>query len=281
LAAAADGELEPADAAWADPHIDRCPGCRRTIRAIGDVAATYAAWSPATAPTWLRAATLAEVQAQEPAVASARRAALSTALVSATLVTAASAALLVGGARSLRPDDVAFGGARLPDVAHSMEMAAIAAAPLVRSGRRHAPAKHPARERLVARVLARASSLTALTPRPAAGPSAPALGLRLEPVPAPRRLSAPPATTVDAPEPASAPPASDAATGALDTPTTTAVAAVVAAPDSPSTGEVPAPQTAASPPPPTPAVMPPPPVPAGSGDAGSRGPCGRGDRRHG
>jgi anti-sigma factor RsiW len=69
LAAAADGELDAADAAWADPHVDRCPSCVRTIRAMEETAATYAAWSPAPAPSWLRAATLAELEGAPPAPA--------------------------------------------------------------------------------------------------------------------------------------------------------------------------------------------------------------------
>jgi RNA polymerase sigma-70 factor (ECF subfamily) len=64
LAAAADGELDAADAAWADPHVARCPTCVRTITAMGETAATYAAWSPAPPPPWLRAATLADLEAE-------------------------------------------------------------------------------------------------------------------------------------------------------------------------------------------------------------------------
>jgi DNA-directed RNA polymerase specialized sigma24 family protein len=112
LAAAADGELEPADAAWADPHVARCSTCPRTIRAMRGAAATYAAWSPAATPSWLRAATLAEVGTREPpTMGAARRAALPAAQVGATLATAASAASLAGGARSLRPAEVSLGGA--------------------------------------------------------------------------------------------------------------------------------------------------------------------------
>jgi len=64
LAAAADGELDAADAAWADPDVERCPSCVRTIAAMGETAATYAAWSPAPPPPWLRAATLADLEAE-------------------------------------------------------------------------------------------------------------------------------------------------------------------------------------------------------------------------
>ena len=59
LAAACDGELAAADAGWADPHVERCPTCPRTRRAMDEAAATYAAWSPALPPSWLRGATLA------------------------------------------------------------------------------------------------------------------------------------------------------------------------------------------------------------------------------
>ena len=68
LAAAADGELVGADATWADPHVTRCAACPRTIRAMAVAAATYAAWSPASPPSWLRAATLADVGAETPAI---------------------------------------------------------------------------------------------------------------------------------------------------------------------------------------------------------------------
>jgi DNA-directed RNA polymerase specialized sigma24 family protein len=64
LAAAADGELGAADAAWADPHVERCSSCVRTIAAMRETAATYAAWSPAPPPPWLRAATLADLEAE-------------------------------------------------------------------------------------------------------------------------------------------------------------------------------------------------------------------------
>ena len=40
LAAASDGELAAADAAWADPHVESCPTCPRTRRAMDKAAAT-------------------------------------------------------------------------------------------------------------------------------------------------------------------------------------------------------------------------------------------------
>jgi DNA-directed RNA polymerase specialized sigma24 family protein len=69
LAAASDGELAAADAAWADPHVESCPTCPRTRRAMDEAAATYAAWSPAVPPSWLREATLAELGAEAPTAA--------------------------------------------------------------------------------------------------------------------------------------------------------------------------------------------------------------------
>ncbi|MEN3284867.1 MAG: hypothetical protein V7607_6007, partial [Solirubrobacteraceae bacterium] len=109
LAAAADGELDAADAGWADPHVERCPTCVRTIRAMDEAAETYAAWSPAPSPSWLRAATLADAATEEettaaPAAGASVRAALPAALLGATCVTGAFAALLVGTARSLHDD---------------------------------------------------------------------------------------------------------------------------------------------------------------------------------
>ncbi|HEX6621926.1 MAG TPA: hypothetical protein VF024_19840, partial [Solirubrobacteraceae bacterium] len=69
LAAASDGELGPADAGWADPHVASCPTCPRTRRAMDQAAAGYAAWSPAIPPSWLREATLAEMGTAAPAAA--------------------------------------------------------------------------------------------------------------------------------------------------------------------------------------------------------------------
>jgi DNA-directed RNA polymerase specialized sigma24 family protein len=68
LVAGADGELDAADSAWADPHLACCPTCVRTVRALESIAATYAAWSPAPAPAWLREAALAELGAPSPAL---------------------------------------------------------------------------------------------------------------------------------------------------------------------------------------------------------------------
>lgn len=117
LAAAVDGELQGADATWADPHVERCSMCPRSIRAMAEAVALYAAWSPAIPPVWLGAATLAEVEKDEAALVEAAPprgrvpAAVSAALVGATLATAASATLLVS--TGVRNDDTVAGGARL------------------------------------------------------------------------------------------------------------------------------------------------------------------------
>jgi DNA-directed RNA polymerase specialized sigma24 family protein len=277
LAAAADGELAPADAAWADPHVERCAACRRTIRALRTAAATYAAWSPAPAPTWLRGATLAEVAAGEPAVASARQPVLSATLVSATLVTAASAALLVVGAGSLRGDEVSLGGARLAGAGRTMPMAAIVAGP-VGAGQRARRAESRARERPVVPLRSRASSAVA---PPAAGPppaSRPAPSARrvsrLELAPTRRLASSAPVSDVGAPG-TSAP--VDTAAPAADAPVaantgTTAVAAAASTSASPPPAEPPPAQTAAALPPPK-TVVTPPPVPAGADEDGGQPPC--------
>ncbi|HEX7299358.1 MAG TPA: sigma factor-like helix-turn-helix DNA-binding protein [Solirubrobacteraceae bacterium] len=274
LAAGVDGELDPAEAAWADPHLERCPTCQRTIRALRDAATTYAAWSPAAAPSWLRAATLAEIGEQEPAPAAAPRPARAATLVSATLVTAASAALLVGSVRSLRPAEVSLGGARLSDAAHSVQMAAIAKAPLV--GPRHRPtrAEDAAPGRLGARVPAAVPPRTTLSP-PQAVPPVPAR--RHHSVRGPERKrrapSTVPAAAIEAPEPAGAQtpaevpaPSSSSTAAAPAGASTTPVAAAAAAPAGPPTGAT---------------ATPPPPAPAADDQDGAPTPCGRGDARDG
>jgi DNA-directed RNA polymerase specialized sigma24 family protein len=219
LAAAADGELDAADAAWADPHVERCATCVRTIRAMDQAAATYAAWSPAPAPSWLRAATLADLEAERVAperVASGVRSALPAALLGATCVTGAFAALLVGTARSLHEEGAPAGGARLPEGAHAMQLAAAPVATPHHHRVRHARRAKPARAGTFVTV-------RVVQPVAAAGGPAPVLHAR------PQRVlhSAPPPAT-----PAPAPPAPAAAT---DAPTPTALAAAVApAPDPPS-----------------------------------------------
>jgi DNA-directed RNA polymerase specialized sigma24 family protein len=273
LAAADDGELEPADAGWADPHVARCPTCPRTIRALRGAAATYAAWSPPATPSWLRAATLAEVETREPpTVAPARRAALPAVLVSATLATAAWAALLVGGARSLRPDEVSLGAARRPDAARSMQMAAIARAPLVGGGH-HRSRGTDGVPRRIARDSARAARVVSLAPARSA-PAQRAVS-RLEPTPTRRPASVPPAPVVDAPV---APVAGSADVPADEPPAAPAVAAAAAAPASSAPSQPPTEQAAATLPPPKTVVTPPPPVPAGDDDG--RASCGASDGHH-
>ena len=256
LASGADGELDAADSAWADPHVDRCPTCVRTIRAMDEAAATYAAWSAAPAPSWLRAATLADLEAEradpDRGGGVGVRAALPAALVSATCVTGAFAALLVGTARSLHEDAPASGGARLPESAHAMQLAA---AP-VATPRRHHRARHERRP-------ARATTFVAarvVQPAPAAPAVArPVLVARPQRT---HRPSKPPAAATPAPAPGSdAAPSADAATP-------TAVAAAVApAPDPP------------SPPASKVDVAAPPPAPSADDDRWAAGPCHWHDRR--
>jgi DNA-directed RNA polymerase specialized sigma24 family protein len=272
LAAAADGELDAADAAWADPHVERCPTCVRSIRAMHEAAATYAAWSPAASPSWLRAATLADVAAETataaPAEVAPARTALPAALLGATCVTGAFAALLVGTAQSLHEDGPTAGGARLPDGARSMHLAAASV---------DAPARPRARRvrreggtRSSALIVARVAQPVGASPVVAhAAPPA------LRPRPQRKRRPAP-APSVPAPAPAPAPVASDAAPDEpsleADAATTTAVAATAQTPPAP------------DPPPATPpskldVVSPPPPVPTGDDDRWAAGPCGWHDRR--
>ena len=150
LGAAADGELGPADAGWADPHVTHCATCPRTRRALEEAAATYAAWSPAVAPRWLRAATLAELGAEVPAVAAPAAAAatsprlgLSTAVLGAALLGVAFAALALSTAATLRQGDPATHGNGLADATRSLQ---VAGAPT------RAAARPPARRRAVRHV---------------------------------------------------------------------------------------------------------------------------------
>jgi DNA-directed RNA polymerase specialized sigma24 family protein len=277
LAAAADGELDAADAAWADPHVERCPTCVRTIRAMDEATATYAAWSPAASPSWLRAATLADVRAEAaapaPATVASARAMVPAALLGATCVTGAFAALLVGTSQSLHDDALAPGGARLPDGARSMQMAAASAsAPRHRRARRaHRPRATPNATFVVARI----AQPTAAPPPAGRRDAAPALVPTSKP--RPQRKSgpapAPPAATAPAPAPA------DEAPVTADTATTTAVAATV-----PSTAPAPRPpaQPPRTPPPPSKldVVTPPPPVPTDDENRWAAGDCNWHDRRH-
>jgi Sigma-70, region 4/Putative zinc-finger len=273
LAAAADGELDAADAAWADPHVLHCPTCPQTRRAMLEAAATYAAWSSAAPPSWLREATLADVGAEAQGIApvpvapgppprrARRRAAgawatprpgVSAALLGTTLVTAAFGALMVAGFDALRPDDPVHGGARLGDAAGSVQVANVPAPRTSRPAARHAPQRAHRAHRAhrtqaahrvsfvpvaaVRRIPARAPS-PAPTHRAATRPHSQAARPKRsrKPRPAPA-LPAPPARpTANVPVPASA------AAPADETPTTTTVAASAAA------SPVPAPATATAP----------------------------------
>jgi hypothetical protein len=276
LAAAADGELDAADAAWADPHVERCPTCVRSIRAMNEAAATYAVWSPAASPSWLRAATLADVAAETttaaPAGAAPARTALPAALLGATCVTGAFAALLVGTAQSLHEDGPTAGGARLPDGALSMHMATASVEALARPRARRV--RREGATRSSAFVVARVAEPVGASP--VAAPAAPPAP---RPRPQPKRRPAP-APSAPAPTPPPAPVVSDAApdepSPEADAATTTAVAATATA----GAQTPPAPD----PPPATPpskldVVSPPPPVPTGEDDRWAAGPCGWHDRR--
>ena len=62
LAGDADGELDATEAGWLHDHVADCESCPRTAAAMGEAAATYAAWSAAAPPSWLQASTLAEFE---------------------------------------------------------------------------------------------------------------------------------------------------------------------------------------------------------------------------
>ena len=277
LAAAADGELDAADAGWADPHVERCTTCVRSIRAMDEAAATYAAWSPAPSPSWLRAATLADVEAEAPPAAPASgvaaRTALPAALLGATCVTGAFAALLVGTAQTLHEDGPAAGGTRLPEGARSVHMAAATVA---------GPSRHRARRahdaggpRSSAFVVARVAAPVSASPVVAhAAPPA------LRPRPQRKRR---PATEPSGPAPAPAPAASDVAPDEpsmeADAATTTAVAATASPAAQTPPAPDPPPATTTTPPSKLDAVTPPPPVPTGAEDRWASGHCGWHDRR--
>ena len=232
LAAASDGELRPADAAWADPHVRSCPTCPRTRRAMEEAAATYAAWSPAPPPSRLGAATLAELGGEAPAaVAGGGRGAaratprprLSAALLGASLLAVACAALALTVSGSLRQRDPVSGGVRLPDVAKSLRVARVPAAPAEprararhRAPRRMRTVRRPHRVAFVAvRAVYRSpsASLPSATPgsagtaprRPAARPTRRPVSRPPSPAPAPASAPAPPAPVAPAPVSADAP----------------------------------------------------------------------------
>jgi DNA-directed RNA polymerase specialized sigma24 family protein len=269
LASAADGELDAADAAWADPHVLRCPTCPRTKRAMAEAAATYAAWSSAAPPSWLRGATLAEVGAEAqrapvPAAAgpppprrARRRAAgawalrpsLPVALLGSLLVTAAFAALVLAGAGTLRQQDHVRGGALLPQGAGSVQVASVPpAAKATRSASRRA-ARHAHRH---ARRHAKDAQRVTFVPvaavrrsvhrvpsgpprhRAPARPHRPAARPKRTRKPRPKPAAPPPPPGAPAPVSADAPadelPASSATTADASPPSTPSVATPVAAP---------------------------------------------------
>ena len=250
LGAAADGELDASDSAWADPHLARCPTCVRTVRTLRAVTETYTAWSPAPAPAWLREATLAAVgaEATRPGAGSGSPAlgALSAALLGATCVTGAFAALLVGTARSLHEDGSVAGGARIPQDARSTQLAA---------------APHRVHRARRARDVGGAAFVVARLPQAAPAirrhPPAPL------PTPRPKRRQAAPPKEVPAPPPTTTP-ADDVPVAVDDAAPTTAAAAVVATEPAPE----PPPATPTAPPATLDAAGPPLPSPPDTEDDG-------------
>jgi DNA-directed RNA polymerase specialized sigma24 family protein len=240
LAAGVDGELEGTEATWADPHVERCATCPRTIRAMTQAAGTYAAWSPAAAPSWLRAATLADADdVPAPAAEAApvrrgrgRAAAATRSALGATLATAASATLLVGAARSLHEDEEALGGARLAVASPSVAMATVSALSSARHGGRgrQGAGGRALRARRTVSVTVPASG----SPTPVSGSPTPAPA---SPTPARRPATATPTPVAPAAGGAltapGAPATQDAPQATTDAPTTTAVAASASAPSAP------------------------------------------------
>jgi DNA-binding CsgD family transcriptional regulator len=222
LAAAADGELDATDAAWADPHVGQCSTCPRTRRAMDDTAATYAAWSSAVPPAWLGEATLAELGLQVPVARGAGRAAagawttprpgLSAALLGAALLGVACAALLVAASGSLRQRDPAIGGASLPEAARSLQVAGV---PAARAARTRAP--HRARRAAAKRRPRRVALTPVRAVRPVTAPRRPAATRR--PVVAPAQPPASRPKRRRNPAPAAPAPAQPATTKVPTPPT--------------------------------------------------------------
>jgi hypothetical protein len=172
-------------------------------------------------------------------------------LLGATCVTGAFAALLVGTARSLHEDAPPSGGARLPDGARAMQLAA---APVATPGHHH-------RVRHVRRAPRSTTFVAARVVQPAA--TVPAIARPvLQPRPQRVRHQSAPA----APAPAAPAPSADASPTA-DAATPTAVAAAVApAPDPPAPPDPPASKVDV-------ATSPPPPAPSTDDDRWAAGPC--------
>jgi DNA-directed RNA polymerase specialized sigma24 family protein len=294
LAAASDGELRPADAAWADPHLQSCPTCPRTRRAMEQAAAIYAAWSPAPPPSWLGEATLAELGAEAAAAAAPAAAValagtatgaagggltpaggghrgawatprprLSAALLGASLlaVAVAGAALALTVSGSLRQRDALSGGTRLPDAAKSLRVARVPAAPA--KTRARAQRRAPRRTRTVRRahrvafVAVSAVHRAPSASRPSGSPGFTGTAAR-RPAARPKRrpVSRPPAPAPAPASPAPAPPAPVAAAPvSADAPADESPASGAAAPAT--TAQVPA-----APPPPTATTAPHAPAPS-------------------
>ena len=188
LAAAADGELDATEAGWLRDHVAGCESCPRTQAAMGEAAATYAAWSAAAPPSWLQASTLAEFESDHavvgaaaavavasPAAAAARsrragggaagpvsrRPGLATAALGGALVIAAFALLVAVAAGPLRDGNgpngsvAGAGGAQTVAVAGAPLAVPDAGAPA--RARRAAAAEQRARRAAAARARARAA----------------------------------------------------------------------------------------------------------------------------
>ena len=147
LAAEADGELDATEAGWLRDHVGGCESCPRTAAAMGEAAATYAAWSAATPPSWLQASTLAEFESDHavagavavatPAAAAAgarrasagaaaagpRRPGLATAALGGALVIAAFALLVAVATGPLRDGNSPNGSVGAPGGSQTIEVA--------------------------------------------------------------------------------------------------------------------------------------------------------------
>jgi DNA-directed RNA polymerase specialized sigma24 family protein len=284
LAAAADGELEGADAAWAESHAAACATCPRSRRAMQEAAATYAAWSPAAAPSWLRGATLAELGADVPAAGAAPlgsaaaasagkpvaaawftpRPSLSAALMGSTLLIVAFGTLVAATIGPLRQAAPAPGAIALPAGSPTVTVAA-APQPVAPKSTQRAPTRRGARRApssTVSRVvLVRSVGTAPVVSRPTAPRAPPARpGPRRHRRPAGRPSRKPTAT---APAPVATAPAP---TGPADaTPGTGSPAAPTTA-TAASTSTPPAAGSPGSPTQPPPSSTPPVPIKHESGD---------------
>ena len=126
LAAAADGELDATDAGWLRDHVADCESCPRTEAAMGEAAATYAAWSAAAPPSWLQASTLAEFESDHAVVGAAVAAATPAAAAARTRRAAGGAA--AAGSRRPGLATAALGGALV--IAAFALLVAVVAGPL-------------------------------------------------------------------------------------------------------------------------------------------------------